>query len=373
MQAEQHVETQARVSRDFDPLANYQGPSSAPVPTGQAAVHAMLRRLLSSVLFATTLAGQNADAERLLASGRAKALEGQFRAALVDLDAGIAAAPEHAELRRWRGHCRNALGQHTEAEADYDIALRLDPQSSWAFYARGMARFHLGRHQEAIADYSQSLRLDPKRLKAWLWRGFNQAQLGNFLAAWLDFDQGLKLQPDNTWTLAARARAAAALGARRRCRQDLQAWTRLAPKDAEAWAQLGFHEAEGGDTAAALAAFARACETGSKPDPYLCLWSYWLNGGKVQPGRPLPEEGFQAQLAEVLRGELDAAGIRKVAREHEDAVKPRATCIAEAEFYLGLHRLLAGQREAAAGHFRRCLAQGGPEMPEWRAARHILR
>jgi tetratricopeptide (TPR) repeat protein len=56
---------------------------------------------------------------------------GQFESALHDLDKALAAAPDHANGRRWRGLAHEQLGHRERALEDYEHALKLVPGDTW--------------------------------------------------------------------------------------------------------------------------------------------------------------------------------------------------------------------------------------------------
>jgi tetratricopeptide (TPR) repeat protein len=56
---------------------------------------------------------------------------GQFESALHDLDKALAAAPDHANGRRWRGLAHEQLGHRERALEDYEHALKLMPDDTW--------------------------------------------------------------------------------------------------------------------------------------------------------------------------------------------------------------------------------------------------
>lgn len=317
----------------------------------------------------------NGDATSQIARGRAFAEKKDFRAALPLLDEAVQSAPQDAEARRWRAHCRTALGRYEGALEDLDIAVALAPDIAWAWYARGMAQHHLGRNQAAIADYTKALELDPTHFKAVEWRGFNHARLGDHLSAWADFSRAVELDPGNPWVFHARARAALALGAIEHAARDLRVVLALDAKDAEAHAQLGFLLVAQGDYDGALRHFDRAIELAPGDHDYARLWLHWLRAMRGQapeeggPAPDLPDRGWPGELGKALSGALSRDELLLAADKAPAGEVAARRC--EAWFYLGLGALLAGKRDEARDCLHEVLVHGEPAMPEWRAARRL--
>lgn len=317
------------------------------------------------------------DVTALVEAGKAKAQAREFDAALEPLDRAVAQDPRNFEARRWRGHCLSALGSHARALIDLDVAIQVNDQDAGVWYARGMAKHHLDRHQDAIADYTAALVRDPSNHKAIEWRGFNRDRLGDHLGAYLDFTGALKLDPKNPWVFRARARAASSLGALDRARDDLESAVRLDPKDAESYAQLGFLHVATGNNKAALASLDSAHAVDPKRLDHARLWRYWLQvrHGKlgIDARDELPTKKWTGDLAQVLLGEITRARLLLRLSAYNVTIKELSARRCEAAFYLGLRALIVGRPYRAREFFRDALVVGDSTMPEWRAARRLVK
>jgi lipoprotein NlpI len=60
-----------------------------------------------------------------------------------------------------RGIAKALGGDYHAAIASYNQALHLDSKNSDTYYNRGVAYYSLGQHQRALTDFSQSIKLNP--------------------------------------------------------------------------------------------------------------------------------------------------------------------------------------------------------------------
>jgi Flp pilus assembly protein TadD len=88
---------------------------------------------------------------------------GQPGRSLKLLEAAVAAKPEDAELRMFRGRYRIELRDCAGALDDFLAAERLQPANPVPFASAGIAEMCLGRSEAAQRSFAQSLRLDPNQ------------------------------------------------------------------------------------------------------------------------------------------------------------------------------------------------------------------
>ena len=84
--------------------------------------------------------------------GNAYADQGDFAAAMADLNKAIGLNPEDAEVYTNRGVVYHKTGDFAAAIADYDTAIILDPEYVGACANRGEAWLHLKEWKKAKAD-----------------------------------------------------------------------------------------------------------------------------------------------------------------------------------------------------------------------------
>lgn len=341
-------------------------------------------RLLAASVAAASLGAQppvpaeesSEEHEKAIATARA----GDFEPALILLDPLIEKAPDDVVLRRWRGHCRNALGRHAQALKDYDRAIALDAAHAWSWYARGMAKHHLDRFEEAIADYSRSIVLDPLSHKAWEWRAYNRLLAGDPLGAWLDLREAVDLDGQNPWVHLMLGRAATQLGDDARALASLRRADKLTPESdvmfrAEVLCRSGFVKARAGSIEAALEAFDAAVDLDPECDEHARLLRFGLARGlgRMADPKSLPDEEWTGRLASIWRRKVAAQDLlAEAAAVESEAEKRVRRC--EAALHLALRARVDGPADPA---LRRLLlesvAHGDRSLPEWWIARGLLR
>ncbi|HYN59421.1 MAG TPA: tetratricopeptide repeat protein [Rubrivivax sp.] len=117
--------------------------------------------------------------------------------ALAELDAILAAEPEH--LDAWCHHAVALadLGRDAESLASADHALAVDPDLAVAWYQRGHALDRLRHFAEALAAFQRVVQLQPARADAWFRLGQMQQRLGQPSAALQANDRVRALDPSH--------------------------------------------------------------------------------------------------------------------------------------------------------------------------------
>ena len=87
--------------------------------------------------------------------------DGAFEAALREVEAGLALAPDDADLTQEKGIIYYTLDDPLSAREWLDKALALNPQSADALFVRALARGEIGDTEGAAADRAAALALDP--------------------------------------------------------------------------------------------------------------------------------------------------------------------------------------------------------------------
>ncbi|QXV56106.1 tetratricopeptide repeat protein [Amycolatopsis sp. TNS106] len=82
---------------------------------------------------------------------------GEYQAALIDIEAAIAANPEVAFFHTTRGDILRGLDRHDEARAALDEGVRLGQDGGYAFYRRARHRLTFGDFAGALSDVDSAL------------------------------------------------------------------------------------------------------------------------------------------------------------------------------------------------------------------------
>ena len=277
-----------------------------------------------------------------------------------------------------RGEVYYRKGEYDRAIADYDQALRLDPDYAGVYNNRGLAYLNTGEYDRAIANYDQALRLDPEFAFAYNGRGSVYIRKGKYDRAIADFDQALRLDPDYALAYNGRGNAYTGKGEHDRAIADFDQALRLDPDYASVYNDRGRTHFYRGRFAHAVPDLRRAVAADPE-DAYRVLWLYLAQaragqGGRAELGdnaRRLDLSDWPGSLVRMFLGELDAqavAGMGEANRTRQD--KERR---AEAYFYVGQQRLMAGHTDNAAAFFRAVVKTGITNFIEYIDAKAELK
>lgn len=122
--------------------------------------------------------------------------------ALAELDAVLAAEPQHLDAWCHRAAALAALGRHAEALESADHVLGVDPVNGVAWFRRGHALERLRRFSEARTAFERLLALQPQHAEAWFRLGQLHQRHGRLDEALASLDQALALAPAlaGAWT-----------------------------------------------------------------------------------------------------------------------------------------------------------------------------
>jgi lipoprotein NlpI len=211
--------------------------------------------------------------------------------------------------RGWAYAGRNLLEQAVD---DYTQAIRLNRNYADAFFARGWVQEQRNRFEPALKDYTRAIELQPRHALAYNNRGVLRLRLDDHRSAAKDFVTAFTLADAN-----------------------LRSYTLL-------WLYLSRARA-GDDGRAELAGYAKKLDLGRWPGVVVSLFL------------------GEAATADVVAGTRDGNPEKRRAKE------------VVAYYYLGQHRLLAGDDEAARDYFQKAVATGVTSYVQYGAARDELK
>lgn len=125
----------------------------------------------------------------------ALANQGDYGAAIAELDHILQENPQSASDHNNRGLMQFRLRNYAAAERDYNRAIALDPRLDSAYNNRANCYAAQGQLAEAIADYQIALDFNPGNLRAWVNQGVTYRDLGLYDLAIENFDLVLVLGP----------------------------------------------------------------------------------------------------------------------------------------------------------------------------------
>jgi len=298
------------------------------------------------------------------------------------------------------------LGSHLDAVNTLDDAINLHPALHEAYRVRGEAYYHLQEYYPAIRDLTAAINGGLDDAATRLLRGQAYRRVDQYDAAIADFGAVGRQDPDNREVYRASGLLALEMGRFDRAEADLAEQVRRAPSDATAWRNLGWARWGLGRYEDAIEPFTQAIDA----DPYN-FHGYLGRGvtrlfmGQTEAALPDLERStvsdqqrtdyghFFLSLARMRAGQVDQA--RASLRAMEDQADPRRmtgnttalwrnavrsfllgdlnevelleylnetgsvpdpNIAVEGYYYIGMMRLLAGDRDGAIEFFRHSIA-----------------
>ena len=285
-----------------------------------------------------------------------------------------------------RGLLKAQKGDLDGAILDYNQALDLDPTLAVAYSNRGDAKYAGGNPDGAIADYTQAVTLDPKLALAYCHRGSVRQAKGDADGATLDYDQALALDPKIATAYYNRGLLKEQKGDLDGAIADSTQAIDLDPKDAQAYCNRGLARLGRDDLDEAMSDLKTFCQLAPKdPDADDARLYIWLISKEENPGAKADEElaaslqtdwnstpeGLESRIAGFVLGHVKEDDLIAAAASPDPGQEPGRIC--KARYFIGMKRLLAGDKANAADQFRQCLATGARDHCEYIFARAELR
>lgn len=98
-----------------------------------------------------------------------------------------------------RAHAEQILGRNQAALSDLDAVIHLNPRFSGAYNDRGGIKEMSGDLDGAIADFTEAINLDPRSHKEYCNRGLMKYAKGDLSGATDDFRRASELEPTNPY------------------------------------------------------------------------------------------------------------------------------------------------------------------------------
>lgn len=252
----------------------------------------------------------------------------------------VAVAQDSAAGLYDRGNAKRENGDVAGAIADYTRAIELDPKYVDAYVRRAVVKHGQGDLTGAIADYTNAIAIDPKSRIAYFNRGGARKSNGDLEGSLSDISKSIELEPKNEFGYWARGELYLLLGK---------------PADA-------------------LADYRRCCEIADPaPDyPHLFIWLIRTRAGEKEAAdkefsdylatRHADSDKFFPAAAGYLLGTVSEADMLASAKFFIPDLEARQK--AQASYYMGMKKLLAGDKEGAAACFNKCVATGVKDLSE---------
>ena len=154
--------------------------------------------------------------------------DGDYAAALADMDEAIKLQPKYAGFFINRAFLRYKLDDYFGAMADYDYAIELDPLNGVAHFNRGLLRSEVHDVNNAIDDFTRVLSLSPDDYRALYNRALLYNEIHEYKNALADLDRVIAVCPDFAGAYFVRSEIYHASGDLRKAEADYKRSTALA-------------------------------------------------------------------------------------------------------------------------------------------------
>jgi lipoprotein NlpI len=319
-----------------------------------------------------------------LVNGLSQMRTTRYAEAVTSFTKAIEWDPEEAWAFSGRGYCRYRLKDYDGAMADLSRAIELDPQQAGAWNTRGIVRTHFDDFSGAVADCSRSIQLDPGSWSAYDHRAYAKKRLQDFDGAAADIARCLHLNPTNPMAFYRRGQIRFSVGDYTNAMPDCARAIELNPRHAAAYELRGGIQQEQSEPSAALASYRRALEL----DPALDyarfqIWVLRSKAGEMESATQELAQHFQSRTNDsnaewpykveaFLTGAMAEGEFLAAADGPARTPQERSQRQCEANYYAGMKRLLAGDREAAATLFQKSVATEMKDFIEYHRARAEL-
>ena len=155
---------------------------------------------------------KNIPASYVIRSEIAMRHDGDYQAALNDMNEAIKLEPHYAGYFINRGFMKYKLEDYFGAMADYDYALELEPTNVTAHFNRGLLNVEVSENDKAIGDFTYVLGSAPDNFMARYNRALLNYKTGQYDKAIADYDVVLEKYPDFEAGLYARSECKRRMG-----------------------------------------------------------------------------------------------------------------------------------------------------------------
>ena len=279
----------------------------------------------------------------------------QFRTAIGDLDGALADFNRAIELDansapayNGRANVRRAKHDVNGALADYNHAIELDGGYAIAYYNRAITKQDKGDLNDALADLNPAIQLDPNNAAAYNNRGTVRTMNGDVDGALADYNRAIELEPKNAAIYNNRAALFFATRNWGAALQDYDRFLELSKEDQEY--------------------------------PRLYVWLIRVRTGQTGAANKelldyLQQRGntadwFSTVTSHVL-GKISDADLLAAAKSSDKRKERGQLC--EALFYIGMKKLMAGDKAGAEACFNKSLATDQKHSTEYHFARAELK
>jgi tetratricopeptide (TPR) repeat protein len=273
---------------------------------------------------------------------------GDLSGALMDFTRAIQLDPKYAPAYNGRANIRRAKHDLTGALADYNRAIELNGSNPVAYYNRGLIKENRGDFDGALADLNPAIQLDPKNAAAYHTRAAVKSMKGDVDGALADYNRAIELDPKDAATYNNRA--------------DLHFAARNWDAALDDYSHFFELSKEGRDY------------------PHLYVWLIRARTGQMDAANKALADYLEARgnagdwrstIAAYLLDRVSDGDLFAAAKSPDKNKETGQLC--EAWFYVGMKKLISGDKDSARSCFNKSVATEQKNYTEYQFARAELK
>ncbi|UCF81608.1 MAG: tetratricopeptide repeat protein [Acidobacteriota bacterium] len=269
--------------------------------------------------------------------------------------------PPTAESLRWQGNIYVFQNNWEEAEVLFQQAIALDPEYAVLHVDVGWAHTYQEEYEEALSSFQKAMELDPKDAEAHAGLGWAYSDLGRYEESVQEFLKAVALDPHSFATRNGLGWVYYHMGRYEESVREFQTPIPWGYKGAERRTAAA---SEYEDSYSQLAYTLALLKTGMEKEAR----AHEKELRKIYAG--LAEAEWPAPLVRFYAGIITEDAALEAAESDDEETDRGQKC--EAYYYVGMRRLLGGDREKAGEFFKKCLATGATTFPEYRSTEREL-
>lgn len=297
-----------------------------------------------------------------------------------ELEEACKLSPNHMAAQMMLADTYVRAGQPDKAEAQFTKVIERNADNPLAYNNRAMFRQANGNLEGAIADFDKSVELEPAFFQAVTNKGFALMKAGRAAEAIAAFDQSIKMNPDQPGAISLRGTTKLNSSDLRGAAADYRQVLEMDGRNPSAHADLGFVYFFARQYDSAAKSFANA----QKVDPKMTFLDPWKYYAMSKGPNAASAAGEFAAISKKLPAQLtwpdrivmflmdrltEEQLVASANRENENIREAQLT---EANYFIGLKSLGAGDQAAAQPYLQKAASSKADNLSAHRGAKITL-
>ena len=297
-----------------------------------------------------------------------------------ELKQALKLSPKHLAAQMMLADAYVRAGQPQQAEAVFGQIIAAQPENPLPLNNRGMFRMSQDNLSGAVQDFEAAIRMEPEFFQAQTNKGVALMRAGKTAEAIAAFDASLKANPDQPHAISFRGTTRLNSGDLRGAAGDYREVLKMDPRNPAAHADLGFVYFFAGQYESAAKSFENA-QTVDPQMGFLNPWRYYAMADKDKAAadqlfagvaqKTGDQLGWPDKITMYLMGKMSEPQLMAAVNQTDAAVRTAQTT--EANYFVGLKNLGAGDRSAAQQSFQKAASSDATQLSANRGAKLTLR